>query len=146
MTRTKRKVLFICVHNRCRSQMAEAYARHLAADCLEPASAGLTPTEVDPRVIRVMDEVGVPMSTYQSKAYSPHMVDRNTLVVTVCREADEGCPIPPEHASRIFWPLPDPSRLEGHGPEVLEQFRELRADIRRRVLDLAEWVRAGLIS
>lgn len=147
MKGSRRQVLFICGHNRCRSQMAEAYARFLAADAIEPASAGLTPAEsVDPRVVRVMEEVGIPMRHFVPKPFRPEQVQRGTIVVTLCREAEENCPLPPEHTSRLFWPLDDPSALEGDDPKVMAKFRTVREDIRRKVLDLAEWIKAGLIT
>ena len=137
----KRKVLFICVHNTARSQMAEAYLRHFAGDLFEVESAGLTPGTLNPYVVRVMQEEGfdisrnVPQSVFDlyraGKTY--------TTVVTVCsREAEEGCPVFPGPVRRLNWPFPDPGQFTGSDEEILAQTREVRDRIRETVKRFAE--------
>lgn len=134
--RPKERVLFICVHNTARSQMAEAYLRHFAGDIFETESAGLTPGTLNPYVMRVMEEDGfdishkVPQSVFDlyrnGRSYS--------YVVTVCsREAEEGCPVFPGPVRRISWPFADPASFSGTDEEIMEQTRHIRDEIRGKV-------------
>jgi len=140
----KRKVLFICVHNTARSQIAEAYLRQLGGDIFEVESAGLTPGTLNPYVVRVLAEEGfdisrkVPQSVFDlykaGKTY--------TYVVTVCsREAEEGCPVFPGPVRRLNWPFPDPSRFTGTEEEILEQTRAVRDEIKGKVREFVETYR-----
>lgn len=133
----KPKILFICVHNSARSQMAEAYLRHYAGDLFDVESAGLTPGTLNPYVVRVMGEDGfdishkVPRSVFDlyraGKTYS--------WVITVCsREAEEGCPIFPGPVRRLNWPFPDPSRLRGNDDEIMAGTREVRNMVKERII------------
>ena len=88
----KLKVLFLCTGNSCRSQMAEAWARHLHGDRIEPYSAGLDPSKIDPRAVRVMEEVEVDLTRQRSK-HVEELVDVDfDLVITLCDHARQTCP------------------------------------------------------
>ncbi len=130
-----KRVLFLCTGNSCRSQMAEGWARHLSSDW-EIYSAGLEPSEVNPRAIRVMAEAGIDISGQRSKGLDAVPVADLDIVVTLCGDAQERCPFLPGTHIRIHWPLPDPAQAQGTEDEVMAVFRSVRDDIRRRVQDL----------
>lgn len=132
----KKRVLFLCVNNSCRSQMAEGLARALAGDLWEVTSAGTAPTQVNPLAVRVMAEVGIDISEQTAKRLDPDMLARADLVITLCGEAEEACPRTPPGVKRWHWPLPDPARAKGTEEEILGVFRQVRDEIRRRLLEL----------
>lgn len=127
------RVMFMCVRNACRSQMAEGYARTLSGGKWEVWSSGLERTEVHPLAVRVMAEDGVDISRQTSKVVDPKLLNQMDLVVTLCGEAGDICPATPSHVKRQHWPLEDPSQFEGSEEEILRQFRAVRDEIKRRV-------------
>jgi arsenate reductase len=132
----KPKILFICVHNSARSQMAEAFLNDVCGGEFEAQSAGLEPGTLNPLVVEVMREAGFDIS--QNKAQAVFDVFKSgqlfTYVVTVCSEAEAGgCPIFPGPTQRLHWPFPDPSRVEGTREEKLEKIRQIRDAILARV-------------
>lgn len=132
----KQKVLFICVHNSARSQMAEAWLNQTCRDYFEAQSAGLEPGTINPLVVQVMRESGIDLS--QKKTQRVFDVWKSgqifQYVVTVCSEAEaEGCPIFPGVTTRLHWPFPDPSKVTGIEAERLEAVRRIRDDIRRKI-------------
>ena len=137
----KQKVLFVCVHNSARSQMAEAWLNALYGDRFEAKSAGLEPGALNPLVVKAMDEVGIDISQNRTKSVYD-LVKAGELfswVITVCDEAgSERCPIFPGHVKRLHWSFPDPSRLTGTLEEKMDAIRKLRNDIRNRI---REWGR-----
>lgn len=127
-------VLFLCVANSARSQMAEGLARARFGARARVASAGSSPTAVHPLAVAVLDEVGVDIRGQRSTsvaAVDPAAVD---VVVTLC--ADEVCPAFPAGVRRLHWPLPDPAGATGGEAERLERFRSVRDAIGRRLADL----------
>ncbi|HWB59810.1 MAG TPA: arsenate reductase ArsC [Chthoniobacteraceae bacterium] len=135
----KKKVLFICVHNSARSQMAEAFLSNLCGGEFEAQSAGLSPGTLNPIVVEAMAEVGIDISGNKTKAVFDFVKSGELFayVVTVCSEAEaEGCPIFPGVATRLHWSFPDPSRLQGTHEEKLARTREIRDIIRARI---EEW-------
>ena len=131
----KAKVLFVCVENSCRSQIAEGLARLRAADVLEPMSAGSRPSgQVDPSAVQVMFEIGYDLTPHHSKSLPTIAADRFEYVVTM--GCGDECPfIPADHHED--WDIPDPKG------KPLETFREVRRVIEDRVRDLAERARGG---
>jgi len=131
------RILFLCIGNSCRSQMAEGFARQLLKGW-DIWSAGTRPAErVHPLAVQVMAEKGIDISTQYPKTISdvPRPVD---VVVTLCGEAAEECPTFPGARATEHWGLPDPARATGTPEEVLEIFREVRDEIERRLKVLAE--------
>lgn len=130
------KVLFVCVHNSARSQMAEAYLNHFGDGRFAAESAGLEPGTLNPRVVQVMKEDGIDISGNQTKS-AFDLFKRGGLysfVVTVCDETSaEKCPIFPGAAKRLHWSFDDPSSLSGAEDEKLEKTREIRDEIKRKV-------------
>ena len=124
-------LLFLCVANSSRSQMAEGLARARFRSRVQVASAGSSPTTVNPFAIAALDEVGIDISGQRSKSVEridPASVD---LVVTLC--AEEVCPAFLGSARRLHWPLPDPAGGAGSDAERLAGFRSVRDEIARRL-------------
>jgi arsenate reductase len=137
---SKQKVLFVCIHNSARSQMAEAWLNHLYGDRFEAASAGLEPGTLNPYAVRVMAEEGIDIASAPTKSVFDMYVSGKTFhyVVTVCdTEAAERCPIFPGVTDRLHWSFPDPSQATGTDEQKVAQVREVRDAIRRQ---LEEWV------
>ncbi len=121
---------FVCTGNSCRSQMAEGFARLLGGDRWQVASAGIAPTAVNPLAVIAMSEVGIDITPQTSKAIDRDLLQRATVVVTLCGDAEETCPAPPPGVRRVHWPLPDPARARGDAAEVAAVFRSVRDEIR----------------
>ena len=132
----KTKVLFICVHNSARSQMAEAWLNHLCGEFLVAQSAGLEPGTLNPLAVKVMAEVGIDISSKKTQAVFDVVKSGELFayVITVCDESSaERCPIFPGPAKRLHWSFPDPSQVTGTAEEKLAQAREIRDAIRAKV-------------
>jgi arsenate reductase len=125
-------ILFLCVANSARSQMAEGLARARFGDRVRVQSAGSAPSRLNPVAVEVMAEIGIDISGQSSK--SVETIDPATVdtVVTLC--AEEVCPVFLGQARRLHWPLPDPAAAP---PDArLEKFREVRDEIARRLIEL----------
>ena len=130
------RVLFVCIHNSARSQMAEAFLNELGTGRFEAESAGLEPGKLNPVVIEAMQEVGLDISGNTCDTIEDFLPRANEFayVVTVCDETSaERCPIFPGNVKRLHWGFPDPSSLEGSTEERLARTREIRDLIRARV-------------
>ncbi len=137
----KTRVLFICVHNSARSQMAEAFLNKLAGDRFEPESAGLEPGVLNPLVVKAMGEGGIDISAKTTRsAYELLRQGRwYGWVITVCDESQaERCPIFPGAGRRDHWSFPDPAAFTGSAEEKMEQVRRLRDRIAEKV---KEWIK-----
>ncbi len=137
----KERVLFVCIHNSARSQMAEAWLNHLCGDYFEAHSAGLEPGVLNPLAVEVMKEVGINISHKKTQAVFDLFKrgEHFSYVVTVCDEASaERCPIFPGSAQRLHWSFPDPSKVIGSTKEEkLTQIRPIRDAIKRQIIE--EW-------
>jgi arsenate reductase len=145
VTVDKPSVLFVCVHNSARSQMAEEYLRRFAGDLFEVESAGLTPGELNPYVVELLQEDGIDISGKHTRSVVDLYKSGHTYayVITVCsREAEENCPVFPGPVRRLSWPFPDPSRFEGTREEILEKTRQVRDVIKEEVRQFVEAYRA----
>ena len=132
-TRTSRSLLFLCVANSARSQMAEGLARTLFGDRVRVQSAGSTPSRVNPYAVAVMREVGVDLATHRSKSVDtvdPTSVD---TVITLC--AEEVCPVFLGKARRFHWPIQDPASEDPtiSQEQMLARFRTAREQIQERL-------------
>ena len=130
------RVLFVCIHNSARSQMAEAFLNELGTGRFEAESAGLEPGKLNPIVIQALQEVGLDISESTCDAIEDFLPRANEFayVVTVCDEsAAERCPIFPGNVKRLHWGFPDPSSLEGSAEERLARTRKIRDLIRVRI-------------
>jgi arsenate reductase len=140
----KQNVLFICVHNSARSQMAEAWLNTLCGDRFTAESAGLEPGTINPLVVEVMREAGIDLSQKKTQAVFDVWKSGKLFqyVIAVCAESEEkGCPIFPGVTTRLSWPFPDPARVEGSDQERLQQVRTIRDNIRTRIEQWCEEMR-----
>ena len=132
----KQNVLFICVHNSARSQMAEAWLNEICGDHFAAESAGLEPGKINSLVVDVMNEAGIDLSGKKTRAVFDVWKSGKLFqyVISVCSEAEaKGCPIFPGPTTRLHWPFPDPSQVTGTREEKLQQVREIRDAIRAKV-------------
>ena len=120
-------ILFLCVANSARSQMAEGIARSLAPSGIKIWSAGSRPAQVRLEAIAVLKEIGIDISGHHSKAVSEIPADEVDAVITLC--AEEECPLFLGKAPRLHWGLPDPAAVIGSEQDVLEAFRKVRDEI-----------------
>jgi len=142
ITSTKKKVLFLCIHNSARSQMAEALVSAMCGGQFEAHSAGLEPGRLNPLAVEVMLEIGIDISTHGTRSVQDVLRTGRQFdyVITVCDEAGaERCPLFPGGGTRLHWGFPDPSAFTGTWGEKLEQARCVRDAIEERV---ASWCRA----
>lgn len=143
------KVLFLCTGNTCRSQMAEGWARHLHGDSIEARSAGVAPHGVDPRAIIVMREAGVDISEHTSKHIDTLLDMPFDLVVTVCDNAAESCPVFPGRTRMLHRGFEDPPRLVKSAAteeEALAHYRRIRDEIRAFIEQLPDQMKQEQVS
>ena len=124
-------ILFLCVANSARSQMAEGIARSMAPEGVTVWSAGSKPTQVRPEAKIVLEEVGIDISGHRSKAVSEIPAAEVDTVITLCGE--EECPLFLGQATRLLWGLADPASVEGDDDARLDAFRQTRDELRRRL-------------
>jgi arsenate reductase len=132
----KKKMLFICVHNSARSQMAAALMNRTCGDFFEAESAGLEPGTLNPLAVEALLELGIDISGNRTqRAFDVWKPGRMfQYVVTVCSEAEaEGCPIFPGVTTRLHWPFPDPSKFSGTHEERLAQTRSVLNQIHAQI-------------
>jgi arsenate reductase len=134
--RVRTSVLFVCIHNSARSQMAEAFVNAQSPALFHAESAGIEPGKLDPIVVAAMHEAGIDISLHATKSVHD-MVTRARpfdYVITVCEEANaENCAIFPDGGQRLHWGFPDPLAYEGTAEEKLAGTRAVRDLIRARV-------------
>ncbi len=136
----KKKVLFVCIHNSARSQMAEAFLNTMAGDRFEAESAGLEPGALNPLAVEAMMEIGIDISKNATKSVFDFIKQGRLFqyVITVCDETSAGrCPIFPGYAKKLHWNFPDPSMVEGTHEEKLKKTREIRDQIKTMI---AGWI------
>ena len=136
---SKANVLFLCIGNSARSQMAEAFLRHYASNDFEAHSAGVEPKPLNPLTVQVMEEIGIDMSQARSKGIREYLGFKNFgYLVVVCSDAEEKCPVIFVNVfKRMFWPFEDPARFQGSDEQKLAKFREVRDQIDQRI---REWL------
>lgn len=136
----KHRVLFVCVHNSARSQMAEELLRKIAGDRFDVESAGLDPGTLNPYAVAALKEEGIDISGKKTvSAFDLLKQGRYyTYVITVCDETSaESCPIFPGCRERFHWSFPDPSKFTGTEEEIMQRVRGVREQIREKI---SEWV------
>ena len=127
------KVLFLCTENACRSQMAEGLVNHDLAGQVQAFSAGVRPSRVNPRAVQVMAELGIDISHHRSKSVDDLAWERFDLVITVCDQAQEQCPIFAAETEVRHVGFPDPAKAAGTEAEILTVFRWMRDGLRERL-------------
>lgn len=145
------KILFVCIHNSARSQIAEAFLNHFGEGKFEAESAGIEKGKLNLFVVKTMQEVELDISQNQTKEVFDLFTQGRLYqaVITVCdKEAAERCPIFPGTIKRIEWSFPDPSKFTGTDEEILSQVRKVRDEIKEKVLqfineanDISYWIK-----
>lgn len=133
-----KKVLFICVHNSARSQMAESYLNKFGKGEFKAESAGLEPGKLNPLVVKAMAEDGIDISGNQTKSAFDFYKQGKLYdyVITVCSESEgKNCPLFPGQAKKLHWPFADPSGLEGSNEEKLAETKKIRDQIKEKIKD-----------
>ncbi len=137
MPTEKRRVLFLCTGNSCRSQMAEGWLEYLAGDRFASLSAGARPSGyVHPMAVKVMDELDIDISRQRSKSLNEFLPPEGTppnLIISVCNSAERECPVFPGDVERLHWPFFDPAEAEGSDDEKRAVFRRIRDEIRSAI-------------
>lgn len=130
-----KQFLFLCVHNSCRSQIAQGWLNHLASGKAQARSAWSEPTQIDPSAIEVMNEVWVDLSMHTSKGIDALPTIEFDYIITVCNQEKEACPyIPSSHALQLHRSFPDPAGKE------IEEFRKVRDQIKQFIEELLEQI------
>jgi arsenate reductase len=147
-------ILFVCIHNSARSQMAEAFLKQTGNGKFVAESAGIEKGKLNPYVVRAMHEVGIDISKNETKEVFDLFKQGRLyqVVITVCeKEAAERCPIFPGRIKRIAWSFPDPSKFTGTDEKIMEKVRIVRDEIKERVTefiaeakDLDYWIRESI--
>ncbi len=131
----KQRILFLCTHNSCRSQMAEGLVNHYLGDLFEAYSAGTEATRVNPLAIRVMAELGIDITGHHSKTISEFEGQTFEHVITLCGSANEQCPLFFGSVRRVHIGFDDPSRQSGPDEAVLPEYRRVRDELRKRLIE-----------
>ena len=143
------KVLFVCIHNSARSQMAEALLNKYGGDDFEAYSGGIEPGELNPYVVKVLQEdEGIDISKNKTKS-AFDFVKQGVLfqyIVTVCDESSQRCPIFPNVRERIMMSFDDPSIFTGSDEEILEKVRKVKEQIKAEVLHFMTLVKEGKLK
>ena len=126
-----RHILFLCVANSSRSQIAEGIARSIAPPEVKVSSAGSSPSSVRPQAIQVLREIGIDISGHRSKGLDSIDAGSVDTVITLC--AEEVCPVFLGKADRVYWGLPDPAAVTGTEETRLNAFRSVRDELLRRL-------------
>jgi len=129
----KKKVLFICTGNACRSQIAHGLLRDMAGDRFEVFSAGSHPSRVHPMSVAVMKEVGVDISHHTSDFVDDYLDKGIDIAITVCDNANQSCPTFPGNAERIHWSIDDPFKGWNFDTSQMDSFRETRREIKEKL-------------
>ena len=131
----KKKALFLCTHNSCRSQMAEGIVNHDLGDRFQAFSAGTEATSVNTKAIEVMKEIGIDLTGHRSKVMDEFAGREFDYVITLCGDANEKCPLFFGGVKRIHLGFEDPSRMVGSEEEIMADFRRVRDEIRLKMTE-----------
>jgi len=132
--------MFLCTGNSCRSQMAQGWAKTLAPDLVDARSAGIEAHGQNRYAIEVMAEVDIDISQQQSISVNSEMLEWADLVVTLCDNAEEQCPVVNPHTVKLHLPLADPAKIKGSEQEILDEFHQARDKVKKRVLYVIEQI------
>ena len=139
----KKNILFLCTGNSCRSQMAEGLTRYLKGDLYNVYSAGIETHGLNPNAVKVMAEIGIDISSHKSQHIDEFKDIHLDIVVTVCDNAHESCPLFSENAKILHYSFEDPPRLAKSAKseeEILDCFRKVRDDIKEMIENLNDYL------
>jgi arsenate reductase (thioredoxin) len=131
VTFMKKRVLFLCSANSCRSQMAEGLINHFMGDRIAAFSAGTEATSVNPLAIEMLKEIGIDISAHRSKNISEFAGQRFDYVITICGNANETCPLYIGGTKKMHIGFDDPAKAKGTKEEILREFRRVRDEIKK---------------
>ena len=134
----KKNIIFICTGNACRSQIAHGLLQNLAKDRFNVFSAGSHPSRVHLMSIKVMEEIGIDISHHKSDHIDEYLDKGIDIVITVCDNAKELCPVFPGNVERLHWSIDDPFRGWDYNENQMESFRVTREEIKARILDFLQ--------
>jgi arsenate reductase len=143
-TENRLRVLILCTGNSARSQMAEGLLRRSGGMGYEVFSAGTKPAGVNPLAIEAMREKGIDISKQRSKSVAEFAGQEFAIVITVCDNAAEECPVFPGAPQRMHWSLPDPAAVSGTQEEKLGAFRKVRDELEQRIYVFVNSVASGV--
>ena len=131
---TKKKIIFICTGNACRSQIAHGLLENMAGDKFEVFSAGSHPSQVHPMSLKIMEEIGIDISDHTSDFIDDYLKTGIEIVITVCDNANEICPVFPGNVERLHWSIEDPFKGWDFDETQLQSFRVTREEIKQRII------------
>lgn len=135
---TKKIIYFLCTGNSCRSQMAEGFGKKYLGEAFDVRSAGIEAHGLNPNAVKAMKEVGIDISGQKSKLIDPELLNQAWLVVTLCGDAEERCPMTPPHVRREHWGFDDPAKAEGTEEEKWAVFQRVRDGIEQKIRQYAQ--------
>lgn len=132
-----KKIYFLCTGNSCRSQMAEGLAKSiLNPKEWEIRSAGIEAHGLNPKAVKIMAEIGIDISQNKSEVIDRRFLNDSDLVITLCGDALDNCPVIPQPVQHIHWELEDPAKAIGTENEIMKMFRETRNELEKRIENL----------
>ena len=134
----KKTLYFLCTGNSCRSQMAEGWGKKILGEEWQVLSAGIEAHGVNPSAVKAMNEAGVDISAQTSDLIDLEILNNADLIVTLCADADDKCPMTPPHIKREHWGFDDPAKAEGTLEERWMFFQRVRDEIGIRIERFAE--------
>jgi arsenate reductase len=114
--------------------MAEGFARELGKGIIEAHSAGLNPAGLNKKAVRVMNEIGIDISQHKSKPIDEALLKEMDVIITLCDNAADSCPLTPPGIKRLHWSLKDPAKAEGTEDKIMEEFRRVRDEIKENII------------
>lgn len=133
----KKIIYFLCTGNSCRSQMAEGFGKKYLGDTFDVRSAGIEAHGLNPNAVKAMKEAGIDISQQKSKLIDMALLNQAYLVVTLCGDAEERCPMTPPKVRREHWGFDDPAKAQGTEAEKWAVFQRVRDGIERRIKQFA---------
>ena len=134
----KKNIIFICTGNACRSQIAHGLLESMAGDKFEVFSAGSHPSQVHPMSTKIMEEIGIDISYHTSDHIDDYLKTGIEIVITVCDNANEICPIFPGTVERIHWSIDDPFEGWEFDDSQIQSLRDTREEIKQRIIKFLE--------
>lgn len=134
----KKTIYFLCTGNSCRSQMAEGWGKKILGDKWNVYSAGIEAHGLNPNAVKAMKEVGVDISNHTSNIIDMDLLNSADLVVTLCGDAADRCPMTPPQVRREHWGFDDPAKAQGNEEEKWAVFQRVRDGIEERIKKFAE--------
>ena len=129
-----KKIYFLCTGNSCRSQIADGLAKSiLNSNEWEVRSAGIEAYGINPRAVKIMNEINIDISQNKSEIIDIDYLNSSDLVITLCGDALDNCPVIPKNVEHQHWGLEDPAKATGTEGEIMAMFRETREEIERRI-------------